>query len=133
MGTFKIYKIIFDRRSFKDVFGYILPKYATSAVGTFAVDTSKVARDKGAAADVEAWKVDVTVYPVSKKRPQRFEDFEANFRDGCSICMPKHYFWRKWERELAIENSGIIFSYQNCEISYDQMIVALLECDFMPD
>jgi hypothetical protein len=130
MATFKVYDVIFDRRSFRQHFGYILPKYATSAVGTFAVDIGKVARDKGASAPVEAWKVDITVYPISRKRPQRFEDFEANFRDGCSVDLPKHFFWRKWERALDASNSAVIRQFADGAITYDDMILGLLENDF---
>ena len=123
----KVYDVVFDRRAFRAYFGIALPKVATRAVVRLAVDTAQ--RNT---ATRNAWKSDITVCPVSPKKPQRFENFEAAFRDGCSVLLPKHYFWQKFESVLTEDNSEAIKRYTEGKFTYDEMILMLLDVNFSP-
>ena len=124
----KVYDIVFDRRAFRAYFGTPLPKVATRAVVTLAVDTAQ--RNTTTR---NAWKSDITVYPISRKRPQRFEDFEASFRDGGNVLLPKYRFWQKFDRVLTEDNCDAVAEYTKGVITYDEMIMRLLESEFEID
>jgi hypothetical protein len=124
----KVYSVVFDRRAFRAYFGQTMPKVATRAVVTLAVDTAQ--RNTTTR---NAWKSDITVYPISRKKPQRFEDFEASFRDGGSVLLPKYRFWQQFDRVLTEDNCEAVADYTKGVTTYDEMIMRLLETGFEID